>query len=89
MGSEAFSASTGVLAADSAPAGALPAVEEPRLRRVMRKAETSSGRATEPARAAGSGWAASEDARRGASGMPAMALHLSAFFLSLTELCTS
>lgn len=89
MGSEAFSASTGVLAADSAPAGALLAAEEPRLRRVMRKAETSPGRATEPARAAGSGWAASEYARRGASGMPAMALHPSAFHSSLTELCTS
>ena len=79
MGSEAFTVSTGVLAADSAPAGALLAAEEPRLRRVMRKVETSSGRATEPARAAGSGWAASEDTRRGASGMPAMTLHLSDF----------
>ena len=48
----------------------LVAEEELRLRRVMRKAETSSGRAMEPARAAGSGWAASAEALRGASGIP-------------------
>ena len=45
-------------------------MEELRLRRVMRKADTSSGRAMEPARAAGSGWAASAEALRGASGIP-------------------
>lgn len=65
-GSIAFTASSGVIAASL---GALK--EELRLRRPMRKAETSSGRATEPARAGASCGAVSEDVLRGASGIPA------------------